>query len=377
MDGRGAEAAADLVVVGAGILGLAHALAGVRAGLRVLVIDRDARANGASVRNFGFVTVTGQQEGDCWEMARRARQVWAEVAEAAGIPVLHRGMLVTARRPEAEAVIDAFLATGMAEGCRRLTAAEARAVCPALGPRVTAALHSPHELRVESREAIPRLAEWLAAQGVRFRWGTAVHGVGGGRLETSAGTVRAGAVVVCPGDDFLSLFPERIASLGLTRCKLHMLRVAPARPVALGAAVMSDLGLARYLGYAELPEARALAARLDAEQGAQRANGVHLIAVQSADGSLVVGDSHHYGATPDPFQPEAVDRLILDEFDAVLDLPGRRVTERWLGTYASASDRWRLTEAPDAATRLVIVTAGCGASTAFAIAEETLAGLAA
>jgi hypothetical protein len=32
---------------------------------------------------------------------------------------------MTARRPEAEAVIDAFLATDMAEGCRRLTAAEA------------------------------------------------------------------------------------------------------------------------------------------------------------------------------------------------------------------------------------------------------------
>jgi hypothetical protein len=51
------------------------------------------------------------------------------------------------------------------------------------------------------------------------------------------------------------------------------------------------------------------------------------------------------------------------------------MTERWLGTYASAPDRWRLTDAPDAATRLVIVTAGCGASTAFAIGEETVAEL--
>ena len=37
----------DLAVVGAGIVGLAHALAGARRGLRVVVIDRDARANGA------------------------------------------------------------------------------------------------------------------------------------------------------------------------------------------------------------------------------------------------------------------------------------------------------------------------------------------
>ncbi len=48
----------NLAVVGAGILGLAHALAAVRLGKRVVVIDRDARANGASVRNFGLGAVS-------------------------------------------------------------------------------------------------------------------------------------------------------------------------------------------------------------------------------------------------------------------------------------------------------------------------------
>ena len=86
----------------------------------------------------------------------------------------------------------------------------------------------------------------------------------------------------------------------ITRCKLHMLRVRPDRAGALKAAIMSDLGLARYHGYAALPAADALKRRLDAEQPEHRSNGVHLIAVQSADGSLVVGDSHHYGPDPDP-----------------------------------------------------------------------------
>ena len=63
----------DIVIVGAGIVGLGHALAALRHGLRVAVIDREARAAGASVRNFGFVTVTGQQEGITWRRARRAR----------------------------------------------------------------------------------------------------------------------------------------------------------------------------------------------------------------------------------------------------------------------------------------------------------------
>jgi FAD dependent oxidoreductase TIGR03364 len=241
---------------------------------------------------------------------------------------------------------------------------------------VTAALHSPHELRVESRDALPALARWLAeAHGVEFRWSTDVYAVDAPRLETSAGPLEAEAAILCPGDAYTGPFAERLAAYELTRCKLQMLRVRPERPVRLGAAVMSDLGLARYLGYAELPEAAALAARLDAEQAAQRENGVHLIVVQSADGSLVVGDSHHYAPTPDPFGSEAVDRLILDEMEQALALGAYAVTDRWIGTYASAPGRWRLTDAPDPATRIVIVTAGCGASTAFAIGEETVAGL--
>src|SRR5258708_38215977 len=88
----------DLAVVGAGIIGLATALAAVRHGLRVVVIDRDAQANGASVRNFGFITVTGQGRGSMWSRARRTRDVWLEVAQAAGVQIVHRGLWMTARR---------------------------------------------------------------------------------------------------------------------------------------------------------------------------------------------------------------------------------------------------------------------------------------
>ncbi|ADZ71512.1 TIGR03364 family FAD-dependent oxidoreductase [Polymorphum gilvum] len=367
----------DVAVVGAGIVGLAHALAAARKGRKVVVIDRDTQANGASIRNFGFVTVTGQEAGDCWRLARRSREIWGEVAPAAGIEILQRGLVVTARRPESEAVIDAFLKTEMGAECRRLTLDEAQETIPALRrDALSGVLHSPHEVRVESRTAIPRLAAWLAeAHGVAFRWSTSVTRVATPRVETSAGVLEAETVIVCPGDDFVSLFPDRIAPYRATRCKLQMMRVRPAAPVAFAAPVMSDLGLARYKGYADLPEAAALKARLDSDQAEHRANGVHLIVVQSADGSLVVGDSHHYDTTPDPFAPVAVRDLILDEMDQVLDLPGRTIEEHWVGTYASAADRWRFTDAPDAATRIVVVTAGCGASTAFGIGEETVSGL--
>ncbi|WP_029350557.1 TIGR03364 family FAD-dependent oxidoreductase [Bosea sp. 117] len=366
----------DLAVVGAGVVGLGHALAAVRRGLKVVVIDRDAQANGASVRNFGFVTVTGQQRGECWNRARRSRDIWAEVAPQAGIEVIHRGLLVSVRRPESVAVLEAFLKTEMGEGCALLTAEQARERLPALGGNQLAALWSPHDMRVESREAIPKLARWLEeAKGVEFRRATVVTGVEPGRVHTADGTVEAARVVVAPGDDFATLLPERFKAYNLTRCKLHMLRVMDPSIGTLPGSVMSDLSLGRYLGYSELPEAAPLKKLLAAEQGDHLANGVHLIVVQSADGSLVVGDSHHYAATPDPFAPEHVDDLILDEYAAVFGARPERIVERWTGTYASAPDRLAFIDRPDPSIRLVVVTSGTGASTGFAIAEEAVAEL--
>ncbi len=96
--------------------------------------------------------------------------------------------------------------------------------------------------------------------------------------------------MICPGDDLTSLFPQRIASYGVTRCKLQMLRLANPG-FRLPGAVMSDLGLARYAGFSALPQSVPLRARLGREQPEHLEHGIHLIAVQSADGSLVVGDS--------------------------------------------------------------------------------------
>ena len=366
----------DLAVIGAGIVGLSSALAAARRGKRVVVIERDAQANGASVRNFGFITVTGQAAGDMWRRARRSAEVWVEVAAETGLPILHRGLLLAVRRPESVDVLEAFARTEMGGECRLLTAGELKLRQPELATSAClAALWSPHELRVESREAIPRLAAWLAARhGVEFHWETAALDVEAGKVATTRGAVEAEAIAVCPGDDLFGLFPDRIAAHGVTRCKLQMLRLADPG-FRLSAGVMSDLGLVRYAGYAALPEAAALRARLEGEQPGQLAHGVHLIAVQSADGSLVVGDSHHYAPTPDPFAHEAVDRLILDEYEAVFRGAAPTVVERWTGTYASAADRTVVVDAPASGVRLVMVTTGAGASTGFAIGEEVVADL--
>ena len=204
--------------------------------------------------------------------------------------------------------------------------------------------------------------------------GAAVLSAAPPRLQTSRGAVEAEAVVVCPGDDLATLFPERIAAYGVRRCTLSMLRLADPG-FRLPGAVMSDLGLIRYLGYAALPEAAALRAALERSHGESLAHGVHLIVTQSADGTLVVGNSHRYGPAAEPFMSARVETLILEAFVEALGIAPPPVVERWSGTYASVDELPMFVDAPAPHTRLVMVTSGTGASTAFAIAEEVIGAL--
>ncbi|HRC36990.1 MAG TPA: TIGR03364 family FAD-dependent oxidoreductase, partial [Rubrivivax sp.] len=84
----------------------------------------------------------------------------------------------------------------------------------------------------------------------------------------------------------------------------------------------------------------------------------------------VVGDSHHVFSPPEPFADAAVDELILRQLRQTLDLGRCEVVERWTGVYPIGAATDCVIEAPDPATRVVVVSSGTGASTAFGIAEE-------
>jgi len=362
----------DLIVLGAGIVGLAHALEGTRRGLKVLVIDRDHRCVGASIRNFGFITVTGQPAGDTWRRARVSRDIWVDVAAKAGIPIEHRGLWMLAHRPRAATVLEAFMKTPMAHGNRLLDADQAAREAPELRlDEAQVVMHSPHEVRVESRSAIPRLAAWLAEHhGVHFLWGEAVLEVDAPQVRTAERVLRADRIVICPGTELNGVGRESLAPMNLKLTRLQMLRVRPQPGFRLSAAVMSDLSLVRYGGYAALPEAQALRAQLDQEEAPSLEAGIHLIVVQSADGSLVIGDSHHTFETPDPFASEAVDALILAHAHKALRLTQATVVERWTGIYPTGAATDCVIAAPNQQTRVVVVTSGTGASTGFGIAKE-------
>src|ERR1700722_7722492 len=114
----------DLCVIGAGIVGLAHAHEGRRRGLRVALLERHRRAVGASVRNFGHAFVSGVGDDADLECALRARERWRDLGARPGLAVREAGTLVVARAPDELAVLEGAAANPRRQA-RILTAAQA------------------------------------------------------------------------------------------------------------------------------------------------------------------------------------------------------------------------------------------------------------
>jgi FAD dependent oxidoreductase TIGR03364 len=361
----------DLAVVGAGIVGLAHAVHAADRGLTVAVVERDARPSGASVRNFGHGFLTAQSD-EALDYALGSRDLWLRLAADAGFWAAETGTLLVARWPEELRVIEEF-AEERSPSARVLTREEALGVAPVAGDDLLGALWTPLDVRVDPREAVPALASWLERRrGAVVHWQTAALEAGTGGLVTSRGEIEAGAIVIAVGHDLDRLLPGVAEEAGVRRCTLQMLRVAAPDARRVEPALATGLALLRYSGFAGCPSLGELRDRYRRERPELLEHEVNLLLTQQPDGEFLLGDTHRYGQAADPFRHQELDELLLDEGARMLGVPRLDVRERWLGVYAHAPGREFLVATPHERVRVVAVTSGIGMTTALGLAERVL-----
>ncbi|HEY6975007.1 MAG TPA: FAD-dependent oxidoreductase, partial [Chitinophagaceae bacterium] len=73
------------IVIGAGIVGLAIARSLAERNYAVTVFERNEKAVGASIRNFGMIWPIGQPNGKLYERALRSKSIWKQVCNESGL----------------------------------------------------------------------------------------------------------------------------------------------------------------------------------------------------------------------------------------------------------------------------------------------------
>ena len=366
----------DVAIVGAGIIGLAHAYLAAKAGRRVSVFERNPAAHGASVRNFGMIWPIGQPAGEMYQTALRSREIWLELLNEAGLPYLSTGSLHAAYREDEAAVGQEFVELGKPLGyaCEWLDARQTIEKTSSIRTQgLIGAVWSATEMTVDPRQVISQIPAFLKERyGVNFHFNSPVKEIETHRLRSSNYCCQADFIVVASGDDFHTLLPELFADAGLTRCKLQMLRTV-AQPVnwRLGPSLAFGLTFRHYPTFSICQSLAALKERVARETPEFDRWGIHVMASENSTRQITLGDSHEYGLEVNIFDRADVNELILRYSRDYLNVPDLSVAESWHGVYAKHPTQPFLRLTPAERVRVVTVTSGIGMTLSFGLAEQT------
>jgi len=215
------DAGFEVVIVGAGVIGLAIAASASRVGRSVLILERDVGiGRGITSRNSEVIHAGLYYPADSLKADFCVRGREALYAYCASHGVGHRrlGKLVVATRAEEEPVVADLLERGRANGVDGLSLIDANEIAR-LAPDVKArlALHSPETGIVDGQQLCLALLAEAESRGAVIALGAAVRGLverpygwevevsrAGGEVES----IDAGLVVDAAGLD-----ADRIASL--------------------------------------------------------------------------------------------------------------------------------------------------------------------
>jgi glycine/D-amino acid oxidase-like deaminating enzyme len=201
------ERDADVVVVGAGIVGCATAYFLARRGVRVVLVERGPVPGEQSRKNWGFVRQQGRDPAEM-PLVIEANRLWRGLEREldADLEWTQGGNLALAADESRMARLEAWLPVAREFGLdtRLLRASELAAVVPGLGGTWAGGMHTPGDGHADPEKATDAFARAAVAHGARLHLGCAVQAVttaaGAVRgVVTERGEVRAPAVVCAAG----------------------------------------------------------------------------------------------------------------------------------------------------------------------------------
>jgi len=368
----------NAIVIGAGIVGLATARALAIRGYKVTVFERNERAVGASIRNFGMIWPIGQATGPLFERAMLSRSIWKEICTGARIWHDELGSLHLAYHNDELKVITEYVeANHQYRDCSLLNPAQALQKSPAVNPQgLKGALWSGEEMIVESRVAVGQIAAYLAEKyDVEFNWNTAISRIEEPKVFSGERSWQADEIFICSGADFETLYPELFLATDITKCKLQMMRlVSQPDDWRIGPALCGGLSMIHYPGFQAAASLPSLRARYEDQYADYLKWGIHVMVSQNGGGELTIGDSHEYGLVHDPFDKAFINDMIIKYLQTFAAFQDWKLLQSWHGIYPKMTNG-KTELIIDIAPGLTVINGlgGNGMTLSFGLCEEYIA----
>lgn len=367
------------IVIGAGIVGLATARALAQKGYQVTVFERNEKAIGASIRNFGMIWLIGQPDGPLYERGLRSKAIWKQLCTEADLWFEETGSLHLAYNEKEWQVINEMTAISHHRNLKALSKKETLQKSEAVNPNnLIGALWSPHETIIESRVAIEKLPAYLAEKyGVQFHFNTTITSVEHPFVKSNDKSWQADQIFVCGGADFETLYPQLYTSNHFTKCKLQMMRLAAqAKNWRIGPPLCGGLSLVHYKSFEGAASLPALKKYFEEQYPDYLKWGIHVMVSQNGSGELTIGDSHEYGNSFDPFDKNFINQLIIDYMKGMANFKSWDLIQSWHGIYAKLTNgASEFVHSPGQGVTIINGLGGSGMTLSFGLAEEIVAPL--
>ncbi len=199
--------AADVVVLGGGVIGVCTALHLARAGQSVVLCEKGRIAGEQSSRNWGWIRQQGR-DLDELPIMMEANRIWQELSGETNVDIGLRQVGVTylaTSEAELQGYRDWLAQTrGTGVDSRMLSREEAAALSPDLSRSFAGALHTASDMRAEPAVAVPALAGIAVRDGAKIVENCAVRALDlvNGAIEgvvTELGRIKTTRVVVAGG----------------------------------------------------------------------------------------------------------------------------------------------------------------------------------
>jgi glycine/D-amino acid oxidase-like deaminating enzyme len=163
----------DVIVIGAGIIGAACALALSEAGLEVLVIDRSTITSGTTSAGEGNILISDKEPGPELALAQRSRAAWFEISAriGGGFELEDKGGLVVSRNPDGIMKLKQFAHQQRSSGVEALEVDEQylRELEPYLSPDISFGIHYPEDAQCQPMLATAQMLREVRRLGGRVR----------------------------------------------------------------------------------------------------------------------------------------------------------------------------------------------------------------